>query len=337
MRNEDAHDALRLLLFENAAAAASLIARQNDCGSELARLGRANAITLRLHHALELAGIAVPAEFERAAQAERVRVNAVWTEIEKIDQVCRCKGVAVVFPKADQHSPDMGHDIDVLVDDPSKRIDRDISAALEAREGGSSLFNRIARKTAFTSNEGGSPIEIHHARLGLVGEQALLAKSILSHGRPRNARPHVKIPDLHDRLLVQATQRVLGHRTLRIGDVLSGVSILRAAPEPVELWRRASILGLGFTVETYLRGLLGIVGGDMGRALLAPRQTVKGPLSLTLLGGMYLFPAASVARAYASVFGRAGLRGDVVTVARIAAIPFAAGLTLVGRASSSCS
>lgn len=320
-------DALRLLSTGDDDAA-SRLARAPP--RPLARQLREQVVLLRVAEALDRRGL-LSTQLSEAAETERARVAEAWLLVGHLHEMCRKNEILHAFPKVSQHEPDMGHDVDLLVLDQSADVDARILVGLSARPGSSSLFNRISMKRAYDLSGSRTPVEIHHGRLGLVGEQVSLARHVVEKAWTRRAEPTVPIPRAEQLLLVQAAQRVLGHRSLRVGDVLRGRALLAEIADVGSVAADAKRLGLATALRTYAGALVAaseiadLPEVQSTNALRATRVRLRPT------GRGFLLAAGDPARGYAAHLAHDLRWGRLGTAARVTALPVAAAWTILAR------
>jgi putative nucleotidyltransferase-like protein len=191
-------------------------------------LAKRNVVLVRIAERLRNLGIKPPEEFSDEVDQERWRIEAKMTLIHKINHVCLAKRIEHIFVKDFQHYPDMGHDIDLWVSSYSTEVDAAIVKALNAAGKNGGLHNRIAGTTNYKVKGCDSPLEIHHGRMGSLGEHASYLSLLL-----KNAR-HVKVegtnflvPSPEDQLVVQGLQRVYERQYIRISDIVYTIGSIR--------------------------------------------------------------------------------------------------------------
>lgn len=193
------------------------------------QLAQRNVITIRLFEALQDVGIAVPNRtYRNVVEAERARIRRMMELINRISEVLEREGIEYVFMKSFQHYPDMGEDADLLVLDRSSMVDLVIINSLRASVSKGSLSHKLAGKQGYEIHGYSSPLEIHHGRLGHVGEHSLYPK-ILTRNRQRIRLDGITtfIPSPEDQLIIQVLQRIYSHLCIRLSDVIHAVSLIR--------------------------------------------------------------------------------------------------------------
>lgn len=241
---------LRLLLPVPTAAGS---VRISDWGA-LLELARRNVVLVRLHQALERVGCEVPASFAAAARQESERVAETVGLLGLLDAAARRAGVPFVFSKAFQHYPDMGNDVDLLVLGDPAVIDGVLCSGLFATPLGGSLFNKVAGKSGYVLERFKAPLEIHHGRMGQVGEHRAFAESVIRHRQERAyAGLQTFVPRAEEQLLIQVLQRIYSHLHLRLSDVLHTVQLLRTGGLDTQgVFAAARQLGMSFALKSYL-------------------------------------------------------------------------------------
>ena len=175
----------------------------------------------------------------------------------------------------------MGHDVDLFVLDRSRRVDQLLRQRIGAVPGAGSLVHRVAGKLTYVVPGYVSPVEVHHGRLGLLGEHAAYPALLARRRQPLDVDSvRTWIPSREDQLVVQVLQRIYAHLSLRLSDVLHTVVIVR---HPTFDWdyavataRRIGILHglccyLGYVGEVYQRSAGTRLAWPDVRGLAMPR------------------------------------------------------------------
>lgn len=169
----------------------------------------------------------LPVYFMSEVEKEKKRVNNYSKYLLIIQETASKEKIPVIFVKALQHWPDMGHDIDLFVPEKSRRIDLLLKKHLTLEKGEQSLFNRFARKTSFHILPECVLLEIHHDLVGLMGEHSLFSRKLMEKKLSANINGgSIPIPSLENQLLIQVIQRAYMHRGIRIGDFLQVTSLM---------------------------------------------------------------------------------------------------------------
>jgi len=188
---------------------------------------RRNVILVRGHDVLEREGVPVEEGFAEAVAPERRRIERTVRFIAELGAMCGRHDIEFVFTKAFQHYPDMGHDVDLLVLDRSNRIDSLVGQSFKSVRGADSLINRVAGKTSWEVEGEPTPLEVHHGRLGHVGEHNVYPGILFR----RRAQVQIAgittcVPSPEDQLIVQVLQRIYAHLSLRVSDVVHTARLL---------------------------------------------------------------------------------------------------------------
>lgn len=210
-------------------------------------LAQQNSVLVRLADRLPRAGLEPPAFFLTAANRERERARAAFDVIRTIGERCTRAGVEYLFPTAWPHFPDVGGDIDLLLlargPDMDRRLLAGTGAALRARD----LRDRLAGTALYWLPKAGLALDIHHGRLGMVGEHAAYPVGLI-HRRRRllGAGEECFAPAAEDQLILQGMSRVAGRRSFSIADAAATATIVRTQavdwPSLVGLARHMGVL-----------------------------------------------------------------------------------------------
>lgn len=328
-RGIDADIALRLMLNTPASEIEELGKFDDAEWRTLAHVLRSNVVLIRVADRCATLGPAT-AHLAEAVRRERDRVGSAMTTIGRIAQALETEGVAFVLTQAFQHYPDMGGDIDLLVEDGGLHADRVLSKAMGIRARDGTPASTFAAKRRYDVPGSPVPIEIHHARLGLLGEHRALARRLLARReRCTVAGLDLPIPAPEDQLLVQALQSVYAHRRIRVSDVVHIKRLADGQLDRTALDKGAREAGLGRALSDVMALAEGIAAralrpdGDRTRRL--PRADASG----------YPLSASRAAAAFAATAIEAILVGDADRALRIAALPALGVAALVRRAQRS--
>jgi hypothetical protein len=193
----------------------------------LLEMAERNDVLVRLANRLTETGVQQPEFFTEAVARERRRVRAALELVHTVSGLCRANGIEFVFPKATQHLPDMGNDLDLLLLSRSLELDRRIVEGLAASAKKRDFNHRITGSTVYTF-AGCPPLDIQHGRLGAVGEHVGFPRELV-----RNRR-HVIIDGAesftaspNDRLVLQGLQRVYGRLRIQLCDIIYTIGSIR--------------------------------------------------------------------------------------------------------------
>ena len=193
------------------------------------QLVQKNLITIRTFEALRELGVAVPHEaYGDMVEREQLRIGRTMELIGRISEILEGEGMEFVFTKSFQHYPDMGHDVDLFVLDGSAKADVLITSSFRTSISKESLSHKLAGKQGYEIDGYPSPVEIHHGRLGHVGEHNLYPQ-VLMRNRQQVTVDGITtfIASREDQLIVQAMQRIYSHLYIRLSDVVHTVSAIR--------------------------------------------------------------------------------------------------------------
>jgi len=191
-------------------------------------LAASNVILIRSYDALSKYGIKPPAAYHESVLKEINRINHTMGYIENLSKLCSQNKINCLFPKASQHYPDMGHDIDLFVLDESQHVDKIIQDNISLSPGKSSFGNRISGKSSYQFESLETPLEIHHGRMGHVGEHWFYPKLVAERKKMIEINGyHFYTPSSEDQLITQVLQRIYGHFYIRISDIIHTLNLVR--------------------------------------------------------------------------------------------------------------
>ena len=259
-----------------------------------------NAVLVRLDDQLERLALRPPRSFTVAADRERQRVRAALHVVREIGDRCARHGIAFLFPKALQHYPDMGSDLDLLVLSESEGTDALLLEGLAASPVARSLHDRIAGATTYRLQESRLALDVRHGRLGPVGEQASYPRALLANRqRCLIAGAEFFVPAPEDQLILQGMDRVSGRRSFRLGDVVATIATVRALPIAwtyvTQTARAIGVLaGLGCYLSYVEQIHRELFDGPLVPAAVRRRVPLEGWGRIEFTRGAYRFPAVRV-------------------------------------------
>jgi hypothetical protein len=244
-------------------------------------------------------------------------------------------GVPHVFPKAFAHYPDAGGDIDLLVPVSSDIDPLLLRLAHVAPELGKA--EPWSGSTVYRLPEDDLTLDIHHGRVGRVGEHTGLALRLIRNRRSISlAGTEWWVPTPEDELVFQGFVRIAGRRSFRIGDVVTAIRLVECAEMN---WDTVRDTALAFDALPNLACYLGYVAqiyrDAMGRELAVPplaqgRAGTWGRAEFS--GGVFKFPTVRVSGAlYARAFGSAIAQGHFTGAGRLLLLPLAAAGAVLRR------
>ncbi len=307
----------------------------------LLALAERNTVLVRLAARLDQAGLQPPAFFTTAVERERERARKACTVMRLVGERCARAGVEHLFPTAWQHFPDLGGDLDLLVLSREPGVDAIIlegtAAVLRARD----LRDRLAGTALYWLRESGLALDVHHGRLGLVGEHDSYPAGLV-HRRRRHLHAgeefFASAPE--DQLILQGMTRVAGRRSFRLADVVATVTIVRGQRlDWTYLVGIARHVGVLPGLCCYLSYVDQIYGALYDRHLLPPEArrilTLDGWGAVAFRRGWYRFAALRVRnRLYWRQLASAAVGGEWGVASRLCLAPamvVACSLGLVGR------
>ena len=282
--------------------------------ASLVSLARINVVLIRLQEKVERCGFGASwTELRAAAAEDRIRVRRCTELMQEVTAICDRAGIPHVFQKAFQHYPDMGHDVDLLVKGSAGDVDRPLLDGLQARRTAPGLFDRIAGKTGMWRDDWAAPIEVHHARLGQVGEQVGLAAEVLANRRQVSIDGLLTwIPSPEDEVLIQAHQRVCCHLSLRVSDVIKGAALVADRAKNWEhIWDTAARCGVDGAVRVYV--------GHIARITESVGESASS--TVPMRNGRYTVALSDVALAYGAEIRTLLARAEWNGLMRLSAAP----------------
>lgn len=215
--------ALRLL-FER-----TLPCQLNDSRWDLfLQLAKKNVVFIRLFERLTTMGIIPSETVSHAVAQERERVRSAIELIGRIGNMCLQNGIPFVMIKAFQHYPDMGTDIDLFILDGSRSVDGLITESLSTTPISLDFATWVAGKTAYQIQGVSFPLEIHHGRMGHLGEHNVYP-ALMMRNRKQSDIDGINtfVLSSEDQLIVHVIQRIYDHYSFRLSDVILSIRLLR--------------------------------------------------------------------------------------------------------------
>jgi hypothetical protein len=298
----------------------------------LLRAARRGRVLVRATDRLTEMGVRVPHRFASAVADERHRVSEAIRLIRRVDRALRRAGFNdFLFLKAFRHYPDIASDVDLLTMGPADAVARAVTGEL-GLEPDRGLTARLAHATTYPSVAGSTKLDIHHGRLGLLGEHARYPAMLLR-DRVRVTLPsgtfETACPE--DQMVLQGMQRVYGRRSFKLADAVSTIHAIRDGDLDWDrVMRTARQTGTLPGLSCYLGFVDRIHRRTFGAPLLDP-EVHEGLETehwgrLIIGAGEYNFPARRVTRELYRRFVALKLRErDWRAAARVAALlPLAA-------------
>lgn len=323
---------LRLLVGDAATAEWSIDRPWDTLGTDAARNGVLLQFAARL-----AAADALPDDAQPVIDAERARVAASLDLVHRVTRVCETHGIAHVWTSAVQHHPDIGLDVDLLVDDRSPAAASLIAVAAGLQVAPRGLSARLAGSATCGSDGGGVPLDVHLGRLGPVGEHSRGIRALIA--RAQGAvfgGCALRIPGDEDQMMLQGLFRVYGRRSIRLADATWAIRLIRAGRAD---WgvviERAADWGILPGLGCYLCFLDQVHRRSCGTPLLSPelRGVVRHRWGdAEIRHGLIRFPAGRVtSRLYLLQIGEQLGRADLAAAGRSMLVPVVGAASAVRR------
>jgi hypothetical protein len=324
---------LRLLLDETLVVSDS----RRMVWGELLHVAAQNGVLIRVVDRLQTIGLEPRHFFYAAVQEMRARNQRKLATISRIAEHCVEANVDYIFAKALQNYPDMGGDIDLYLATTSVNVDPQLLRGLKATPVKRNLRNRIDGTATYRLAGCDSLLDIHHGRLGMLGEHKLYIGRIIENSvRVTVDYDDFLVPSLEDQLLLQALQRVVQRSYLRLSDVVATVKLLRRHDLDWNyILNCAKGLNIYYGLGCYL-GFVEHIHRDVFGKRIVPKtlrnaMILRKSTSIEFKNGFYRFPRLVVGgRDYASKFCSAMLSENWSVASRMSLLPVL-GLTVIAR------
>lgn len=268
-----------------------------------------------------------------ASDREAARVASALSTIGRLTELARARRTEVLFPKALQHYPDMGHDIDLCVQE-GPAFDTAVIGELGATPARRGTFDRISGKRGYTLAGSASPLEIHRGGFGHLGEhRTFLRRVMLRREICMMEGVDVSVPSKEDQLLIQTLQRMFSHFSVRVSDAMLAAQLI---DDPALDWDYVDRSAREFGFSTALSTWIGTVGG-LCRRIAGRHLARSGGAEAALAERDDVFrmsPLRIAPKLYGGMLVHALRRGHWETAGRIAVLPAAVmafGLAGLGR------
>jgi len=213
-----------------------------------------NRIRLRLSDALSRTNLQGLGASPIAVKQEKSRVSHLIERMDEISRTCEKAGIQYLFMKNAQHYPDMGEDIDLLIDG-DERADRVITCGLGVSKCRLSALNRFSGITQYFLRDISTHLEIHHGRIGRFGEQSALSKVLLDRGRVIPlGEASLFVPSVEGQITIQVLERLYSRLAFRVSELVYTTKVLRAGDVDLEqLESLAQTAGISQGMEVFLQ------------------------------------------------------------------------------------
>lgn len=308
--------------------------------SILLPLAQDNAILLRLGERADRGLGPLPGPVAAGCAHERQRVAAALAVAHTVSGNAAAAGIPILFPKALQHYPDLGRDLDLvtLADPPD---DARLLSGVPAEPRPGSWLARLAGTRLYHVRDPDLELDIQHGAVGVAGQHAAVARHLVENRRVSAIADHaLAVPSPEDQLVLQGIQKVLGRRSFRIADAVHTLRAIREGqldwPGMVAFARRA---GAWHALSCYLAYVDQIHRRAFGRAVLdGPMRSHLASRDWGQVGfrqGRFRFPAGRAhVQLYLTELVSAVRRRDMVAGARLVAYAPLAAATALRRVAS---
>lgn len=334
MEQEQAYASIILRLLLNDAMEA--VENRTILWGDLLHIAAQNGVLIRVVDKLEKMGFE-PRHFFSASIGElRARNQSKLKIIGRIGKQCVEGDVRFIFPKVFQNYPDMSGDIDLYISRRSLDADAVILRGLRAVPVKRNLRNRIDGTANYRLPGCDSQLEIHHGRVGMLGEHKFYINQVIEKGQwVRLEGGDFLMASPEDQLILQGLQRVVQRSYLRLSDVVSTITLLRqnvldwnyilkTVKDLNTFYGLASYLG--FVEQIYSNTCSSLLPPDLMRSVVSKR-----PGTIEFREGFYRFQRLRIgSRGYANKFCSAVLSENWTVASRLSLLPVLA-LTTISR------
>jgi hypothetical protein len=305
--------------------------------SALRQAGQRGNALVRVADAVRQPGEKLPALFADATAQACRRTQQIVELVDQLSDACTRLGLAHAFVRTAECYPDAPQAIDLLIGEPSPRVDRAITRDVHAMRRAGSLHHRLAGVSTYGLPYG-NRLLIRHGRVGRLGEHARFARLLLARARPRAMGTATPLaPSAADHILLLATHQVFTRPKFRVSDLHTAIAAVR---DPAMDWDYLFATALSTAtvaaVGCYLR-YLDHVNHVVGGGALVPdsvlnRFTSGAPDSGSGLAPDARFPRlSSAARLYMHSLGATLESGRWHSAARLSLVPLLAAVSAGNR------
>lgn len=265
------------------------------------KLARENRVLIRVFEQLVKLGVQPNEIYQQAVNEEKNRIGRGIELMAEISKVFEAAGIDFVFFKNYQHYPDMGEDIDLFVHGQTNKADSVLISNFKASCCKRTLLHRIAGKTQYSLEGWAIEVEIHHGRMGPMGEHIVFPKSMVENRRVVEIEGvKLWVPSQEDQFIIQVLQRVYGRFYLRISELLYAVkAILMERFDWDYIIETTKSIGIFDGVRFYLNCVGLIYQNVMNKSLplIKPELSApKAPVKMKFSDFHYRLPLQMVAR-----------------------------------------
>lgn len=208
---------------------------------------------------------------EEAIEIEQARIEYALSCLGPICRALEDAGRVTVIKSLD-HWPDLGNDLDLYTEADRSEVIAIMRSRFNARVEKQSWGDRLANKWNFVVPGLPELIEVHIGRLGQMGEQNLIGKSVTASAGFAPFGTHTfRVPEPEDRIVISTLQRMYRHFYLRLCDVLDIARLVHEDAVDYDYLRSlAQLAGIWEGVATYLKIVSEYVQQYRGKALSLP-------------------------------------------------------------------
>jgi hypothetical protein len=304
---------------------------------DLLHIAAQNGVLIRVVDQLETIGLEPRHFFSAAVKEMRARNQRKLALIGRISRQCAEARVEFIFPKAIQSYPDFTGDIDLYIAPRSLEADRNILKGLNATPVKRNLRNLIDGTANYRLAGCDSVLEIHHGRVGMLGEHKLYISQLIENARYVRAEgEEFLVPSPEDQLILQALQRVVQRSYLRLSDVVSTITLLRQDRfDWTYVLKTVNSLNTVYGLSCYLSFVDQIYRETFERSVLPAdlmSSLVSKPGMIEFKKGFYRFRRFTVgSRGYVDKFCSAVLSENWGVVSRLSLLPVLVLTTIVRK------
>jgi len=300
--------------------------------SEFESLASANHVIVRAFRAIRVRMASenyspCTAWAEHAIEAEQARISYALSCLEPICEALEDAGRVTVIKSLD-HWPDLGNDLDLYTDAEAPAVVAIMRSRFNARVERQSWGDRMANKWNFIVPGLPEPVEVHVGRLGQMGEQNLIGKSVTaSAGGAKFGTHSFRVPSAEDRILISTLQRMYRHFYIRLCDVLDIARLIEEDLVDYDYLRSlAQLAGIWEGVATYLKIVNEYVKEFRGAGLALPAYiTSAARFGMEQVHFARNFLRVRVlphcAQLYAAELSRLLWNGEIVSTLRLSLMP----------------
>lgn len=274
----------------------------------------------------------------KALAEEQARITNALSHLETICSEFQHQGCEVTVIKSLDHWPDLGSDLDLYSNAPSKEVIRIMKKGFKAELAERSWGDRLAGKWNFVIPGLPESVEVHVGRLGQTGEHVEWADSIPRRAiRVQRAQYAFRVASPEDRLIISTLQRMYRHFYFRLCDIVDSAQLIEAdILDFTRLRMLSQPMGVWKGVAAYLVIVSDYVKSYRGKELLLPSEV----LNTASFGGEQLTFARDFLRVpiiphsvslYTSELTTLVRKGELRETFRLSLLPYLAAAAAVGQ------